>query len=282
MNLGQARRTAATRLAGGGLDEAELDADVLLRHALGDIDRAHLLAHLDDALPEDAAAAFERLLARRLAHEPTAYIVGHREFYGLDLRVTPAALIPRPETEMLVEAALARIGGSEYPEVVDVGAGSGAIAIAIAVHHPTARIVATDVSADALALAAQNAQRHGVAGRLQLVRTDLLAAVRGHIDVIVANPPYVRTTDWQRLDPEIREHEPRLALDGGADGLGVVRRLLEQAAPFVARGAALYIEIGADEGAEALASARSLMPFAHCGVRPDLAGRDRVLAVQLS
>lgn len=281
MNLGQARRTAATRLAGGGLDEADLDADVLLRHALGDIDRAHLLAHLDDALPQDAAAAFERLLARRLAHEPTAYIVGHREFYGLDLHVTPAALIPRPETEMLVEAALARIGGGEYPEVVDVGVGAGAIAIAIAVHHPTARIVATDVSADALALAAGNARRHGVAGRLQLVRTDLLAAVRGHIDVIVANPPYVRTADWQRLDPEIREHEPRLALDGGSDGLGVVRRLLEQAAPFVARGAALYVEIGADEGAEALASARMLMPFAHCGVRPDLAGRDRMLAAQL-
>lgn len=281
MNVGEARRAAATRLAAAGLDEAEIDAEVLLRHALGDLDRAHFFAALARPLPEDVLPAYEALVARRLAREPTAYIVGSREFFGLDFRVTPTALIPRPETELLVEATLQRIASVDYPEVIDVGAGSGAIAVAVAVGHPTVRVLATDISDQALMLTRENAERHDVANRVNVVRTDLLAAIRGHADVVVANPPYVRSADWQRLDPEIRDHEPRLALDGGPDGLVVVRRLLEQAATFIERGAALYVEIGDDEGAEALASARSVLPFARIEVRRDLAGRDRMLTAEL-
>ncbi len=312
MNLGQARRSAAAALSVAGIEDAELEAEVLLRDAMGGVDRAAFFARIDEAVRPEVAAAYDKLIARRLSHEPAAYITGHREFFGIEFGVTPAALIPRPETELLVEATLAHLGAARpstgsgraasargepvEPRVVDVGAGCGAIAVAVAANHPTVRVVATDVSASALELASENARRFGLEGRIDLVRTDLLAAMRpstlrlrsgqagsgrAAFDVVVANPPYVRTADWDGLAPEIREHEPRLALDGGPDGLTLVRRLLAQAAPFVAAGAALYVEIGDDEGEAAQAAARAAMPAnARIEVRPDLAGRDRVLAVE--
>ncbi len=297
MTLTEARHAAAGRLAAAGIEDAALEAEVLLRHALG-LDRAAFFARTTDPLPSDAAMRLETVLRRRLAHEPLPYITGHREFYGLDFHVTPAALIPRPETELLVEAALRRLENltptavtplrgrrgvegeveARVPVVVDIGTGSGAIAVAIAANHPTARVIATDVSAEALA--AENAARHGVDDRIEFVRTDLLEGLHGPFDVIVANPPYVRTADWEALPPEIRDHEPRLALAGGVDGLDLVRRLLTQAAPHVAAGAALYVEIGDEQGEAELALARAAMPGRRIAVRKDLAYRDRVLAVE--
>ncbi len=162
------------------------------------------------------------LLERRLAHEPTAYIVGRREFYGLDLETTPAALIPRPETELLVREAIAR--RREPLLIVDVGTGNGAIAVALAVHLPQAALVAIDLSRGALALAVRNARRHGVESRVSFLQADLLAPLAQPADIIVANLPYVCTADWEALPPEIREHEPRCALDGGPDGLREIGR----------------------------------------------------------
>jgi len=278
LSLEQAQRSAAKALAAAGIEEPLLEAEVLLRHVLG-LDRAAFFSRLDEPLDEAAARSYEGALARRLAREPTAYITGHKEFYGLDLAVSPDALIPRPETELLVERALAAIEADAAPLVVDVGAGCGAIAVALAVNHPGVRVVAVDVSRPALALAARNAKAFGVAARVAAVQGDLLACIGGACRVIVANLPYVRSGDWDALAPEIRLNEPRLALDGGPDGLAVIRRLLEQAAPFVEKGCLLLAEIGDDQGAAAAAAARAAMPAARVSVEPDAAGRDRMLVV---
>ncbi|HWO94376.1 MAG TPA: peptide chain release factor N(5)-glutamine methyltransferase [Dehalococcoidia bacterium] len=284
MNLWEARHTAAKRLERAGIEDPDLEAEVLLRHILHR-DRAAFFAHEDEDLDPPTADAFTALLNRRLAHEPLAYITGSREFYGLDFHVTPAALIPRPETEMLVEATLARLSAMRTEagpaHAIDVGSGCGAVAIAVAANRPGARVLATDVSAPALLLTQENASRHGVAARIDLLETDLLRGVRGQIAVIAANPPYVRSDEWERLPAEIREHEPRVALDGGPDGLEVIRRLLSQAQPLIEAGAALYAEIGDGQGKAALAAARPLFrAFADIGIRRDLAGRERMLCVE--
>ena len=208
---------AAARLDAARIGDARLEAEVLLAHVLG-IDRAHLLARMDDAVDDDADARFHVLLTRRLGHEPLAYIVGQREFYGIDIACGPGALIPRPETEMLVEIALdeARRRGSGL-RIVDVGTGSGAIAVAISANAAGARVTAIDASDAALALARRNVARAAVAKRVDLRVGDLLDG-EGVFDVIVANLPYVSAADWEALAPEIREHEPRAALVGGARG----------------------------------------------------------------
>jgi release factor glutamine methyltransferase len=275
-------RGATQELQAAGIEDASLEAEVLLRHTLR-LDRARLYARLQEGLSTADEAAFRSLLARRLAHEPTAYIVEHREFYGLDFEMAPAALIPRPETELLVDESLARLrerpGPGDGPLVVDVGTGSGAIAVALAVHLPLATLLAVDLSREALSLAARNARRHGVEGRVSLLQTDLLAPLALPADVIVANLPYVRTADWEALPPEIREHEPRLALDGGPEGLREIGRLLEQAPPCLAPGGSLLVEVGPPQAAPALEMARRCFPDACARVLPDGAGLERVLAV---
>jgi release factor glutamine methyltransferase len=266
----------AQALQAAGIEDAWLEAEVLLRHAL-DLDRAHLYARLQEDLSPGDQSAFHSLLARRLAHEPAAYIVGRREFYGLDLDTTPAALIPRPETELLVEEAIAR--ARERPLIVDVGTGSGAIAVALAVHLPQAAVLAIDVSREALALAARNARRHGVENRISFLQTDLLAPLAQPADIIVANLPYVTSAEWEALPPEIREHEPRAALDGGPDGLREIERLLGQAPSRVRAGGSLLVELGSPQAAPALALARRFFPHALARILPDAAGLDRLLAI---
>ena len=300
--VGEALREGRRILTNAGIEEADLEAELLLRHALG-IDRADLFAHLDGGIDPDRRAAYQAFLARRLAHEPTAYITGRREFYGLDFQVTPAALIPRPETELLVDEALriwasmleARSSKPEeaIPRLADVGTGSGAVAVALAVHLPEATIVATDTSRDALLLAGRNARRHGVGDRIALVQTDLLAGLRPDadarsgrpsgrppFDLVVANLPYVPTAVWEALPPEIRDHEPRAALDGGADGLSAIHRLLRAAPAYLTPGGALLLEIGADQGPAVLALARQALPGRTARILKDATGRDRVLAVR--
>ena len=282
MRLAQALHEATDALRATAIEDASLEAEVLLRHALH-VDRAHLYARLQEDLSPADEAGFRSLLTRRLAHEPTAYIVGHREFYGLDFETTPAALIPRAETELLVDEALARVRGrpgrGDRPLIVDVGTGSGAIAVALAAHLPRTILLAVDVSREALALAARNARRHGVEGRVSFVQADLLAPVARPAEVIVANLPYVRTADWEALPPEIREHEPRMALDGGPGGLREIGRLLEQAPPHLAPGGSLLVELGPPQAAPALELARRCFPNACARILPDTAGLERVLAV---
>jgi release factor glutamine methyltransferase len=278
VKLALALREATEALRAAGIEDARLEAEVLLRHTLH-LDRAHLYARLQEDLSVADQASFHSLLARRLAREPTAYIVGQREFYGLDLETTPAALMPRPETELLVEKAIARAGRFEKPLIVDVGTGNGDIAVAMAVHLPQAAVVAIDLSREALALAIRNARRHGVESRLSFLQADLLAPLAQPVDLIVANLPYVRSADWKALPPEIREHEPRAALDGGPDGLREIRRLLEQAPSRLLPGGSLLVEMGPPQAASALALARRRFPGAAARILPDAAGLDRLLTV---
>ena len=263
--------TRATRQLDASPDlraDATRDAAHLLRHALG-ISHAAQLADPERALTPAQQAAFDALVQRRLANEPIQYITGEQEFYGLALGVTPAVLIPRPETEQLVEAVLAELDPTQPLRILDVGTGSGAIAIALAHHLPHARVTAVDLSAAALEVAAANAARHALADRISFVQSDLLDGIRTVIlseaahevssevegpadlpvslppfDVIVSNPPYVPTADRAALHPQVRNHEPAAALFAGPDGLDVYRRLIPQARAALRPNGLLALEIG--------------------------------------
>lgn len=274
-------REAAERLAAGGLPTPRLDAECLLAAALG-CERAGLYGRRE-AVPPAAAARFAALLDRRAAREPVAYLTGIREFWSLPLRVTPAALIPRPDTETVVEAVLRLLAtrASGPVAVADVGTGCGAIAIALAVAVPQALLYAVDVSPEALALAADNARRFGVEARITFLQGDgtaplVAAGLAGALDVVAANPPYVPTAELAALDPEVARFEPRCALDGGADGLTFHRHLAASAPGLLRPGGLLAVEVGAGQ-AEAVRTllagtpTLSLLPTVR-----DLAGRDRV------
>lgn len=261
-------------------DSPRLDAELLLAHVL-QVPRAQLWARPERLLTPDEQASYRGLVTRRIAGEPLPYITGWIEFYGLEFAVDPRVLIPRPETETLIDLALAwqAEAACRVLEVADVGTGSGCIAIALAhAWHAQAHIYALDLSTEALAVARANAERHGVAGRISFVQSDLLLALPCPVDLIVSNPPYVAAGD--PLPQPVREHEPCLALDGGADGLDLIRRLLIQAPDYLRPGGAMLIEIGAAQGATVLDLARSAFPQAEVIVHLDLAGLDRVLMVQ--
>jgi release factor glutamine methyltransferase len=264
--------TAAPRLTAAGIDSARLDAELLLAHALG-IDRTRLFTRLRDPVAPAAADAFTALLERRLRREPLAYLTGAQEFWSLRFAVTPAVLIPRPETELLVELALAVQPAPR--QVLDVGTGSGCIAVAIARELPDAQLTAVDHSPDALAVARQNAAAHGVAERIEWATGDVYDGLPADaaFDLIVSNPPYLAPGD--AASPETN-FEPRTALFAGADGLDVLRRLLADAAAHLRPGGHIMIEIGqgqADRVSE-LASAAGLVG---ARVVPDLAGIPRTL-----
>jgi release factor glutamine methyltransferase len=225
-------------------EDAALDAELLARHLLG-WDRATLLARGRNPAPPEFDARYDRLLARRAAREPAAYIIGRREFWGLDFEITPDVLIPRPETEAVIEEAVdAAATYGPFRTIADVGTGSGCIAIALAVEFPAARIVATDTSPGALAVAQRNAARHGVAPRITFVRCDLLEGTAIPAELIASNPPYVAESDATSLPPEVGRYEPADALFGGRDGLAVLRRLFATAAQHLATGGSLVVEFG--------------------------------------
>jgi release factor glutamine methyltransferase len=272
---------AADGLVAAGIDDARLEADVLLAHVLG-IDRTRLLARLGDAVGADSAVRFSSLIVRRLAHEPLAYIVGRREFYGIDITCTPGALIPRPETEMLVDLALREVRRRGVSlRIADVGTGTGAVAVAIAANAPGVTVTAIDASDAALAVARQNAARTGVAHQVHFRRGDLLDG-SATLDLIVANLPYVSQAEWLGLPPEIREHEPREALVGGVTGVEIITRLLRSAQHSIAPGGVIGAEIGATQGMGLLGPAREQFPDAESCVMRDLAGHDRMLVVRTS
>jgi len=221
---------------------ARRDAELLLMHTIAR-DRVYLLTHPETLLTPEQAAVYEEWIARRMRHEPVQYITGEQEFFGLTFRVTPNVLIPRPETEHLVEAALARVDRHAALRIADIGTGSGAIAVALAHALPNARITALDISPSALAVARENAERHEFGSRIRFVQSDLLDAVAGgQFDMIVSNPPYV--AEDEDLEPQVRDYEPASALIAGPEGLDVYRRLIPQAQAALKPGGWLLLEIG--------------------------------------
>ncbi len=239
-NLRTVLNDAAARL--GGSATARRDAELLLIRAAGR-DRAWLLTRPEAVLTPQQSAQFERWMARRVRHEPIQYILGETEFYGLVFTVTPDVLIPRPETEHLVEAALERVDRDAPLRICDVGTGSGAIAVALAHQLPRARVTAVDLSRPALRVASENADRHGVTERMRFVESDLLRALRGEaFDVIVSNPPYVREDEI--LEAQVRDYEPHAALFAGSTGLEIYGRLIPQAREALVPGGWLLMEIG--------------------------------------
>ncbi|MDY7077392.1 MAG: peptide chain release factor N(5)-glutamine methyltransferase [Chloroflexota bacterium] len=257
-------------------DAPRLEAEVLLSHVL-DVSRTTLLAHPERTISSDQLSSYQTLAQRRASGYPLPYLTGSIEFYGLKFEVTSDVLIPRPETETLVDLALAR----QASTIVDVGTGSGCIAISLAVHLPKAVIYAIDISPATLAVAQRNVEHHGVAERVRPIVGDVLNPRPGPVDLIVSNPPYIPTGEWGSLPASVRDYEPWLALDGGPDGLIIVRRLLRQAPAVLTPGGGLLIEIGADQGKAASYLARTFFPRSAVRVHPDLAGRDRVLEVQM-
>lgn len=258
-----------------GVDNPRLDAELLIAHALG-MKRVDLYMDWDRPLSDDEIAKCRALVKRRGAREPVSLIVGSREFWGLPFIVTKDTLAPRPETELLVELTLARIPSTSEATFVDACTGTGCVAIALLKERPLLRAIATDISGAALDVARENAKKNGVADRFDARSSDLLGAVKEQVAFVVANPPYIMDAERASLAPEVRDHEPALALFGeGADALGHHRRLLAQAAPLVSAGAFASFEIGAGQGAAAKAI---VVDGWRCeGVAQDLARLDRVV-----
>ena len=265
----------AKDFAARGIESARLDAELLVAMALG-TDRVGLYLDLDRPLVDPERSAIRPLVARRRDREPVAYILGHRDFYGRRFAVTPDVLIPRPDTETLVEHALQCIPEDAACQVLDVGTGSGAVAVTLAAERPLALVTATDISDAALTVAASNAGRLEVADRIRFVRANLLSGEEQY-DVIVSNPPYIARSDMAMLQVEVRDHEPATALEAGQDGLDVVRALLTAAAPATATGAQMLIEIGAGQAPSVVDFAASHEAWQLVAVYPDLNRIERVV-----
>lgn len=259
--------------AGLTVENARIDAEVLARHALG-WDRARLLADGREPMPPDVDRHYSALIERRATREPIAFITGHREFWGLGFDVSPDVLIPRPETELIVEAACERRGQFDgLRTIVDVGTGSGCLAIALACEFPAARVLATDISAAALGIASRNAVRHGVDRRVTFVRGDLLEPVQGPVDLVVSNPPYVPS--GVELSPDIVRFEPPIALYSGRDGLTLVRRLVASVRSRLADGGLFVVEFGLGQDDEVETLARDA-GWRDVTIKEDLQGIPRV------
>lgn len=300
LTIAEALKEASNVLRAAGIMESRREAASLVMAVTGH-DRARLLTRDDERLAPETLARVRRAVAERAAGKPLQYITGRQEFYGLAFEVTPDVLIPRPETELLVETALELLRDARAPFVCDVGAGSGCVSVALLHKRTDARIIALDISTAALRVAARNAARHGVAERLTLLYSDCFDALRANehegadasedagadvsadapasFQMIVSNPPYIPERDIEGLQREVREHEPRGALTPGGDGLRVIRRLLTEAPRFLAPGGQLLFEIGfgQHEQVAALVDARV---WTLLGIRPDLQGIPRVVALR--
>jgi release factor glutamine methyltransferase len=263
--------------------EARLEAQVLLGHVLS-CPRIELVARSDEEPSDDQKARFRDLIRQRVEGWPVAYLVGRREFYLLPFEVTPAVLIPRPDTETLVLEALRLLKGQPSPRVLDLGTGSGCIAVSLAHQCKGATVAAVDVSPDALEVARRNADRHGVADRVSFHQGDLFAPLPAGAayDLIVSNPPYVTPTELAGLAPEVRDHEPRVALDGGPDGLAFYRRIAADAARFLAPGGSVLVEVGWTQDAAVRALFEGAPDLTVGASVKDGAGRSRVVTAKKS
>ena len=277
-SIGESLHEAAQALQAAGVPEARREAGSLLSFVIGK-DRTFLISHAHDPLDGAEMDRFREAVARRAGGEQLQYVTGVQDFYGREFRVTPDVLIPRPETELLVEAALETIAGVSGPSLCDVGTGSGCIAVTLLCERTDARAVAVDVSDAALAIAADNAERHGVEERIELKVSDCFNGL-GPItfDLVVSNPPYVSANALAGLQREVRDHEPLVALSPGADGLSVIRRLLNDSPAFLKPGGHLIMEIGFDQG-EKVQGLIDPNAWRLVEIRPDLQGIPRILVV---
>jgi len=270
----QALAHAGEVLAANNIEDPLFESELLLRHALT-LNRVELYLQLERPLAREEEQAFLSLVERRAGGEPAAYITGHREFYGLDFYVDPAVLIPRPESELLVDKTLELAHRHPSPSIAEVGTGSGAIAVSLALHLPGAVIYAVDISTDALIVALRNCRQHGVTDRIHLLQGDMLAPLPRPVDLVVANLPYVSESELGQS--EALSFEPSIALDGGPDGLAEIRRLCHQVADKLRPGGSLLLEIGQGQDKAVTALLHDLFPFADIAVTPDLGGIDRVV-----
>jgi release factor glutamine methyltransferase len=275
----QVLKDAAAALADAGVEDSALEAELLLRHCLG-LSRSGLFLRQQETLPPEQAAQLHALLHRRCQREPLQHIIGSCEFWGMDFLVSPAVLIPRPETEFLLEHVLATLNkeNSRPRQVLDLCTGSSVIAAVLAKELPEAEVTASDYSLDALAVAQANLRRCGLEGRVSLLCADLLSAFRPAplFDLIVSNPPYIKAGDIPGLQPEVRDWEPHLALSGGPSGMEIIEAICAQAARLLQPSGWLFMEIGADISAETEAALRRKGIYEQIKVLPDWAGRPRV------
>ncbi|MCB9488175.1 MAG: peptide chain release factor N(5)-glutamine methyltransferase [Deltaproteobacteria bacterium] len=269
-------KTTADYLGEKGSASARLDAELLLTHTLA-TDRVKLYCAFDQPVDDGELAAFRELVRRRAKGEPVAYLLGTKEFYGLDFRVTPDVLIPRPETEHLVDRALECLPTGEAARVLDVGVGSGAVAVAMAKTRPELTLTATDISPEAVAVARENAATHGVDGRVEFVVGDLFAGATGPFDAVVSNPPYVDPATRDSLAADVRDFEPAGALFADENGLAVIRRLVAQAPDVLRRGGALLLETGYDQTESVAAMMKEDGRYGDTVVFRDYAGRPRIV-----
>ena len=278
MTLKQALNHARGIFAANSMEDARLESELLLRHTLN-ISQTQLYIDLNRELSPEHEKVFQQLIERRLSGEPTAYIIGHREFYGLDFQVDPSVLIPRPESELLVEKALQLAQHRPLPTIAEIGTGCGAIAISLALNLPRAKIYATDISDSALKVARANCQKHGVLDRVHLLLGDMLDPLPEPADLIVANLPYVKESELPARFPA--GFEPQLALNGGEDGLEKIRELSHQLNDRLHPEGYLLLEVGQGQEKVAINHLSSLFPSANIEVTPDLSGIDRVISLHL-
>ena len=278
--LGQSLRNTERRLLRAGIGDSRIEADLIWMTTL-EIDRAALFARMGEEVSTLQAQRAEELVLRRLNHEPAAYLMGHREFYGVDLLVGSGVLIPRSDTESLVEEALSiAIHKPSDLKIVDCGCGTGAIAIALAVNLPHANVLAIDISPLALEIAYSNVERHGLGDRVTLIEGDLLEPLTSPVDLITANLPYVMSNELPTLDPEVRMFEPAVALDGGEDGLDLIRRVLSSISTHLRPAGVVLLEMDPRQIAMGVEYVASALPNATVRAIDDLAGRQRVLVAE--
>jgi release factor glutamine methyltransferase len=270
-----------------GIQNPALNAELLLAHSLN-VKREGLYIHLQDSIGEKEKKALEELIKRRVSGEPLQYILGHQEFWSVDLRVDPSVLIPRADTELLVEQALfilSNISTERPPSVLEIGTGSGAVAIALAREVETISLVATDISMKALLIASQNAQKSGISGKIQFIQGDLFGAFRlverkEPFDLILSNPPYIIRSEIERLAREVKDFEPALALDGGEDGFDFHRAIISQSPKYLRRGGWLLLEVGQGQALEVSEMVEKMKIFNPSEGIQDLSGIERVVKAQ--
>ena len=273
---------ASEYLAGYGVESPRLSAELMLGRVLN-LERLQLYLRFDQPLKPDELAAFKELLLRRRDHEPMAYILGSREFYGLDILVGPGVLVPRPESEHLVEEGLKALEGISNPRILDLCTGSGCVALALAQERPDAQVIGADISKQALAFARRSADKLELSQRVQWLVGDLydpLAAAGGFFHLITANPPYVREDEWQDLSAEVREYEPRQALVSGQNGLEMIGQIIIGSRAFLQPFGVLLMEVGAGQSKAALNTASQAGIFERVSAVQDLAGIERVVVCQ--
>jgi len=280
MTLREALSAARQQLKSSGIDEPDLESEILLRHVLN-ISRAQLYLDLEQSLSVDRQTAYFSLISRRAAHEPTAYITKHIEFYGMDFYVDNRVLIPRSATETLIDETLklAKQYKNQAITIAEAGPGSGIISITLAKHLPTAEIYACDISLKALEVTGLNSSQHGVASRIHLLRSDLLDSLTVPVDFIVANLPYIRTAEMLTLSPEIQLFEPILALDGGEDGLDIIRRLCRDTPRHLKPGGHVLLELGEGQATPLKSWISRLYPQTGIDIVKDGAHVDRVMVI---